>query len=77
MVGTPLKNLFPNGLCEGTNRRGRPCGVRLDVRRCKNGRLLCRWHGGWSTGPRTPDGKARCGEAGRRNLKAWHARRKG
>lgn len=77
MAGSPLKNLFPAGLCQGTNRRGLPCGVRLEVRRCKNGRLLCKWHGGWSTGPRTPEGKVRCGEAGRRNLKAWHTRRRG
>src|SRR5215470_11661976 len=77
MTGTPLKNLFPNGLCQAKNRRGEPCGVRLDVRRCKNGRLLCKWHGGYSTGPRTPEGKARCGEAGRRNLRQWHARRGG
>jgi hypothetical protein len=32
----------------------------------RNGR--CRMHGGLSTGPRTPEGRARCGEAGRRNL---------
>jgi len=68
MAGSPLKNLSPNGLCQAKNRRGEPCGVRLDVHRCKNGRLLCRWHGGYSTGPRTPEGKARCGEAGRRKF---------
>src|SRR5262245_29503889 len=77
MAGTPLRKLFPKGLCQAKNRRGLPCGVRLDVRRCKNGRPLCKWHGGWSTGPRTAEGKARCGEVGRRNLKAWHALRKG
>src|SRR5262245_18527958 len=76
MAGAPLKNLFPNGLCQAKNRRGEPCGVRLGVRRCKNGRLLCKWHAGYSTGPRTPEGKARCGEAGRRNLREWHALRK-
>src|SRR5579872_4704179 len=30
----------------------------------------CRHHGGASTGPRTPEGRARCSEAGRRGAKA-------
>tara|TARA_Y100000310_G_scaffold117741_1_gene116472 strand:+ start:159 stop:305 length:147 start_codon:yes stop_codon:yes gene_type:complete len=25
----------------------------------KNGNIRCRMHGGWSTGPRTPEGKAK------------------
>ena len=25
----------------------------------KNGKVRCRMHGGWSTGPKTPEGKAK------------------
>ena len=25
----------------------------------KNGKIRCRMHGGWSTGPKTPEGKAK------------------
>ena len=25
----------------------------------KNGNIRCRMHGGWSTGPKTPEGKAK------------------
>ena len=41
----------------------RPCGAkrRSDGLPCRamgeTGRLRCRWHGGKSTGPKTPDGK--------------------
>lgn len=39
--------------CGAKNRRGVPCTAFA----MKNGR--CRFHGGLSTGPRTPEGKAR------------------
>jgi len=71
MAGTPIKNLFPIGLCQGHNRRGEPCGVRLEVFKLKNGRWLCRWHGGLSTGPKTPEGKERALKALREGWKRW------
>jgi hypothetical protein len=46
------------GFCEARNKRGDPCGSMM-VRKAKSsGRWLCRFHAGWSTGPRTPEGKA-------------------
>ena len=62
MPGQPLRSLFPYaGLCEALNKRGQPCGCRM-VRRTKNGRLLCRFHGGAATGPNTPEGELRSGD---------------
>lgn len=42
-------------------RMGRPCALR-DIH--ANGR--CKFHGGMSTGPKTPEGKARCADNGRK-----------
>jgi hypothetical protein len=57
--------------CGAKNRRGLPC-------QCKelyeNGR--CRFHGGLSTGPRTPEGKARALAAMRAGHAAWAERRR-
>lgn len=40
-----------------SNRGGRPCrALKLP------GKKRCKWHGGLSTGPRTPEGKAKCRE---------------
>jgi hypothetical protein len=41
-------------ICGARNRQGRPC-------QCKKllGGRKCKFHGGMSTGPRTPEGKAR------------------
>lgn len=44
--------------CMATNRNGTPC-----QRRKVPGRNRCHLHGGRSTGPRTPDGKARVAAA--------------
>lgn len=42
--------------CGGKRRRdGKPCEA-LSV----PGKRRCRWHGGMSTGPKTPEGKAKC-----------------
>lgn len=75
MAGTPLKNLFPAGLCGATNRRGLPCAIRLEIYRCKNGALRCRYHGGLSTGPKTPEGKAKALRLMFEGLKRWRERR--
>lgn len=73
MPGTPLKNLFPAGLCGARNRRGEACGVRLEVYKCKNGHWRCRWHGGLSTGAKTPEGKERALRALREGWRRWRA----
>lgn len=56
-------------LCCGARRKrdGEPCegGV-------VPGRTRCRFHGGMSTGPRTPEGKARSFD----NLRQWRERMK-
>ena len=62
--------------CGAWTRAGRPCG-QLPVRhpdfpeRPRNGR--CRFHGGLSTGPRTPEGRRRVGDAARARYEAWAA----
>lgn len=40
-------------LCNARTKSGRPC------RAAKRAHGRCKWHGGLSTGPRTPEGKAR------------------
>ena len=68
-VASQLTRVFgrpPRRLSEAATRAGGRC-------RCKalpNGR--CKFHGGFSTGPRTPEGRARIAEAQRRR---WAARR--
>lgn len=56
-----------------TGRGRKRCGARARSRggalcQCKvvPGRTRCKFHGGMSTGPRTPEGKARCVEGARR-----------
>jgi hypothetical protein len=45
----------PRVICGGRRRRdGKPCAA-LSV----PGKRRCRWHGGMSTGPKTPEGKAK------------------
>ncbi len=41
-------------LCGAKTRKGLPC-----VRKVMPGRTRCRYHGGCSTGPKTPEGKKR------------------
>ena len=66
-----LENVTPKRLrprCGAKTRSGRPCQARAvwdkQHNRPRNGR--CRMHGGLSTGPRTPEGHARCAEGRRR-----------
>lgn len=48
--------------CGAKNRRGLPC-----ARAALHGKARCRLHGGLSTGPRTPEGLARCIEVNLRH----------
>jgi hypothetical protein len=57
-------------ICGARNRRGEPCQCKLLLR---GGR--CRFHGGLSTGPRTPDGKARSLAALREGWRRWRLQR--
>ena len=61
------KRLRP--VCGARNRRGKPCQSKKLLR---GGR--CKLHGGMSTGPKTPEGLARCAEAGRRTAALRRAR---
>lgn len=47
--------------CGAQNREGRPCS-----NKALNGKRRCRFHGGLSTGPRTPEGRARIAAGQRR-----------
>ena len=53
-AGTPQERVpaCPSGRCGARTQAGAPCRSR-----CVPGRKRCRWHGGCSTGPRTPEGK--------------------
>ena len=66
--GTPLRRK-DRPRCGAQTRKGTPCLVRVEA-----GKRRCRFHGGLSTGPRTPEGKARIAEAQRRR---WAKRRSG
>lgn len=57
--------------CEARTRKGTPCKAQA----MRNGR--CRNHGGMSTGPRTPEGKAVALEALARGRATMAARRVG
>jgi hypothetical protein len=65
--GSPLRRK-DRPRCGARTRKGTPCLVRVEA-----GRRRCRFHGGLSTGPRTPGGKARIAEAQRRR---WAERRR-
>lgn len=41
-----------------TKRDGKPCQAKVIPNRTR-----CKWHGGLSTGPRTPEGRERCRQA--------------
>ncbi|HUL42513.1 MAG TPA: HGGxSTG domain-containing protein [Burkholderiales bacterium] len=49
-------------ICGARNRRGQPCQCKLLLRGNR-----CKYHGGMSTGAKTPEGKQRIVEA----LKKW------
>ncbi len=53
-------------LCGAQTRAGGRCKVRAEP-----GKRRCRFHGGMSTGPKTPEGRAKIAEAQRRRWAAW------
>ncbi|KAA0909832.1 helix-turn-helix transcriptional regulator [Aquicoccus porphyridii] len=52
--------------CGATTRKGQPCRLLSEP-----GKRRCKFHGGKSTGPRTPEGKARISEAQRKRWAAY------
>ncbi len=52
--------------CGARNRKGEPCSARA-----LPGKRRCKFHGGMSTGPKTPAGRNRIAEAQRQRWKAW------
>ena len=72
---TPIDRVFKHELplCGARCRSGHPCQAKAtrDVETgcyVRNGR--CRLHGGLSTGPRTPEGRQRVGDAARQRAQA-------
>lgn len=68
-----LKTKVLRGLatvCGAKNRRGLPCQCKQVFR---GGR--CKFHGGMSTGARTPEGKAKAIAAMREGYRKWRERR--
>ena len=60
---------FARTRCNATTRKGKPCQAEGSG---KGGR--CRFHGGMSTGPKSPEGKARSLAAAREGYRRWRAR---
>jgi hypothetical protein len=56
-------------LCGAKTRAGGCCQVRVEP-----GKARCRFHGGKSTGPKTPAGRARIAEAQRLRWRTYGAR---
>lgn len=52
--------------CGAKTRKGKPCRNKSEA-----GKRRCKFHGGMSTGPRTPEGKARITEAQKQRWAAW------
>ncbi|WP_369333833.1 HGGxSTG domain-containing protein [Puniceibacterium confluentis] len=58
--------------CRAKTLKGTPCRALSEP-----GRRRCRFHGGRSTGPLTPEGKARVAEAQQKRWARWRAERGG
>lgn len=56
-------------ICGARNRKGLPCQCKLLLRGGK-----CKFHGGMSTGARTPEGKKKSIAALRAGLAKWQAK---
>lgn len=52
--------------CGAKTRKGHPCRLLSEA-----GKRRCKFHGGMSTGPRTPEGRARIAEAQRQRWARW------
>lgn len=52
--------------CGAQTRKGTPCRARAFP-----GKTRCKFHGGASTGPKTPEGRERIAEAQRRRWARW------
>jgi hypothetical protein len=63
---SPRGRLRGRPLCGAKTRAGGHCQVRAEP-----GRARCRFHGGKSTGPRTPAGRARIAEAQRQRWRVY------
>ncbi len=58
-------------ICGAKTRKGVPCRAKSEP-----GRRRCKFHGGKSTGPKTPEGRQRIAEAQRHRWAAWKVRNK-
>ncbi len=72
MFGLFLRDIYPEGRCLAKKKNGIPCKIRGAVFLCKNGKLRCKFHGGKSTGARTPEGKEK---ANRVRREGWERNR--
>ncbi len=59
-------------ICGARTRKGTPCKAKA-----LPGKKRCRFHGGLSTGPKTPEGRERIAEAQRKRWDEWQKARKG
>jgi len=55
-------------ICNAKTRKGTPCRNKSEP-----GKARCKFHGGMSTGPQTPEGRERIAEAQRRRWARWRA----
>lgn len=58
--------------CNAKTRKGTPCRCRSEP-----GKARCKFHGGMSTGPKTPEGRARISEAQRARWLSYRASKNG
>jgi hypothetical protein len=65
--GMQLEDIIMDGRCGARNRQGKPC--LCSPATGTNGR--CRFHGGLSTGPKTPETKARSIAAMKEGHRRW------
>ncbi|MFD0978207.1 HGGxSTG domain-containing protein [Tropicimonas aquimaris] len=56
--------------CNARTRKGTPCRAKSEPSKSR-----CRLHGGKSTGPRTPEGRAKIAEAQRKRWERWREER--
>ncbi|WP_371814550.1 HGGxSTG domain-containing protein [Aliiroseovarius sp. xm-a-134] len=64
----PSSEKLPESLCGATTRKGAPCKAKA-----LPGKERCRFHGGASTGPKTPEGRERIATAQRQRWAKWRA----